>query len=395
MIAVLAVPLRVGRMLLAVAAASIALAVLWMAASAHVRYGCAVADTPYLPLCPEGPAGEEEQQALLRERIQRNPGDAWSWAKLLAVKPQEPSPVVLRAATALAPNNPLVLRSRAVSALEHDDLAQGVALLVQLQQYRNSPEAANALARILATPEGPSLLQPHLNKSRVWLPRVIVAMQRLELPPEAALPAVVEAARHEQLPLQARRHYIQWLKGSGRWLDAYGLWLALHKQEVPLLYNGSFDNQFIPDGFDWEFTPLSRSRSGVLYEQAAVAKRGLVMGLEFTGRRLPTPVLRQYVFVPPGSYKLSGQYSASKLRSEGGLTWAVVCTANRRPVPVQASPIQDTGGLWRSIDVDFRVPGDCGAVASLHLEPVHKYEITTGIKGRVELDAFSLTRTGD
>lgn len=388
-------PVAFGRMAAAAGAAVLATGILWVAASAHIAYGCATNDTPYLPLCSGPPADAESQQAEVRERIERNPGDSWAWVRLLAASGEEPKAGVLRGAAALAPNHAMVLRRRAVDALEQGDLARGVAILVQLLQYRDSAEAGEVLAQVAATPQGAELLRPHLKDSGVWLPRVLVAMKKLQLPPSAALPLVVEAARNGALAPFTRREYLRTLKQNGEWLDAYGLWIALHKREVPLLYNGAFDQQFVPDGFDWEFTPVTRSRAGVLFEQSAVVKRGHVLALEFTGRSFPLPILRQYVFAPPGTYRLSGEYMASKLRSEGGLAWVVACPATGRTLAAASSAMQESGGLWRSTELEFKVPADCGPVASLQLQPVQKYEATAGIKGRVELDALTLTRTGD
>jgi hypothetical protein len=375
--------------------AGLSAALLWVAASAHLQYSCTVKDAPYLPICPAASSNPEEVTAELRDRIHRNPGDAWAWSMLVPVTDESRREDVLRAAVAVAPNNATVLRWRAGSALDHADLKEAIPLLVQLLQHRNSTEAARVLAHLISVPEAQTLLQPHLKESSRWLPRVITTMKEQKLPPGDALPLVVEAAKQDVLPPTTRRMYMQLLRGSGQWLDAYGLWLTLHKREVPLLYNGSFDQPFVADGFDWEFTPVTRSRAGAIVEQQPIAKRGLVLEINFTGRRFALPIVRQYVFTPAGSYRLQGQYMASKLRSEGGLTWVVYCPSTRTSLPASSIAIQDSGGLWRTIEVDFRIPADCGPIASLQLEPVQRYEATAGIKGHVELDGFKLTRVED
>jgi hypothetical protein len=62
-------------------------------------------------------------------------------------------------------------------------------------------------------------------------------------------------------------------------------------------------------------------------------------------------------------------------------------------VLVRSRPIQDTGGVWKTLEAEFTVPPDCGAVASLQLEPAAQFEATAGIKGRVAFDGFSLARS--
>ena len=200
----------------------------------------------------------------------------------------------------------------------------------------------------------------------------------------------MEARDRGALPDQSWRNYVRDLKASGYWVDAYGLWLASRKDPAPLLYNGGFDDPFEQDGFDWEFTLAPRSRAGVVFEQDAVARRGNVLALEFTGRSFPSPILRQYVFTAPGSYRLQGDYMASKLRSDQGLVWSVVCTAGSKAVAGRSAALQDTGGVWRRVEVQFTIPPDCGPVASVQLEPAAAYEAGTGMRGELALDAFSL-----
>ena len=385
---------RASPLLLAtgIAIAGATAAILWFAASAHLRYGCVVNDTPYLPLCSEPAADAEQTRAQLRERIYRNPGDAWAWSAMIPAEGDEARQVFLQAATQLAPNTAAVLRWRVAAALEREQLNEAVALLLQLLQHRKSNEAARVLAQIATLPEGHSLLQPHLKDAPRWLPRVVESIQEQKLPPGGVLPLVVEAARADVLPAPTRRLYMQLLRRSGQWLDAYGLWVVLHKRGVPLLYNGSFDQEFVADGFDWEFTFVTRSRAGVIVEQQPVAKRGLVLSLDFTGRRFAPSILRQLVFTPPGSYRLEGQYMASKLRTEGGLSWTVLCSANQSFLPARSDAIRDSGGMWRPMEFEFTIPPDCGPIATLQLEPLHKYEATAGMKGHVELDGLTLSR---
>lgn len=383
---------RAGKWVLAVLAATVAVGVFWLAAAAHLQRACTVMDTPYLPLCPDAAPDAAGSREQLRERIGANPGDAWAWTKLLVAGEGPPPEPVIRAATVVAPNHPNVLRWRAAKAFERGEYAEAVDVLVQMVAARGSGHAAQVLARLAATPEGQALLRPHLDRADRWLPSVISHMSTLKLPPGAALPLVAEALEKRTLPAAARHGYMRSLKAGGHWLDAYGLWLAHHKQAVPLLYNGSFDQPLEQDGFDWEFSPVARSRAGVILGQAAVARRGLVLDLEFTGRSFTTPILRQYVFAPPGAYRLAGEYM-SKLRSESGLTWTVACTSGAKAVAGRSGALQPTGGIWKTFQVEFTIPADCGPVASVQLEPTAAYEAAAGIRGQLALDAFSLART--
>lgn len=362
------------------------------ALAVHLRNACTELDTPYLPLCPGAPQEPEGVRGELRERIARNPGDATAWTYLLANETMEGARTTLPGATLAAPNHHNVARWRAMQALESGKVEEGIAMLVQILRHRRSPETAGVVAQMATTPEGVALLRPHLPTANEWLPKVLFASRTLKLPPSDLLPLVVAAIEKGGLPAADRQAYMRALKSTGQWLDAYGLWVAQHKDQVPLLYNPSFDQRFDPDGFDWEHNRAPRNRAGVLVSQEPVARRGHVVELEFTGRRFASPVLRQYLFAPPGHYRLRGDYMVSRLRSEEGLVWTLACTANRA-IAGRSQPLKDTGGAWRPMEIDFQVPADCGAVVSLQLEPAGAYEAATGIKGRAAFDAFSLART--
>jgi hypothetical protein len=372
-----------------------AVGVLASSASVHLRRACTEKDTPYLPLCAESPTEPTILRQELRSRIARNPGDAFAWSKLLVAESRERSNAVLDGAARTAPNNFNVIHRRAARALESGQLAEGVSLLVQILQNRGTTEAAGVVAQIAQSKEGLALLRPHLRPGTRWVDFVLYGGYTLKLPPGNLLPLVAEAIENSAVSPAARQGYMQHLKEKGHWLDAYGLWLSQHKGAVPILYNGAFDQPIATEGFDWEFTRVPRSRAGVVIEQEASARRGLVLSMQFTGRSFTSPILRQHIFAPPGSYRLLGEYVGSKLRTESGLTWTVLCTSGRKPVLARSTPLSDTGGVWKSIVLEFTVPPDCGTVTALQLEPTAQYEATTGLKGRIAFDGFNLSRSAD
>jgi hypothetical protein len=367
-----------------------AVAIFWLAASAHLDRTCTLMDTPYLPLCGASAPSAAESGARLRQRIARNPGDSDAWAKLLVLQPDD---ALLQGATQLAPNNPNVLRRRAGRALEKGDLPGAVVLLIDLVRYRSAGEAAAVLAQLAASPGGMALLRPQLGDAKDWLPSVLGSMAAQKLPLGRALPLVMEAIDKDSFPPEAQRSYMRSLKAGGYWLDAYGMWLAQHKQELPLLYNGSFDEAFEPDGFDWEFPVVARSRAGSLMDQPTMARRGRVLEIEFTGRHLARPLAWQYVFVAPGSYRFRGDYLGTKFRTQEGLVWSVRCMMGRSTPIARSQPLLDTGTVWRNFDLLFTVPDDCGPVVGIQLDVAADFEAAAGLRGSVAFDSFRLSRT--
>lgn len=382
-------PVSANRVLLPLVLAAAALAIFWLAASAHLERACTVLDTPYLPLCAT-PATPAEAEGGLRRRVGRNPGDSDAWTRLLVLRPGQRDEALLRGASELAPHNPNVLRSRAGRAIEKGNYPEAVALLVDMVRYRQSEEAAGLLARMPLSAEGAALLRPHLASARAWLPQVLGAMTEQKLPLGQAVPLVLAAIEQDSFPAEAQRKFIRALKSGGYWLDAYGLWLSLHKQEMPLLYNASFDEGFDPDGFDWEFPQVARSRAGSVVDQPTVARRGRVLELEFTGRPLVRPMAWQFVFVAPGSYRFHGDYLGSKLRTQEGLVWTVRCMNGSGAPLARSQPLLDSGGVWRSFDFVFTIPPECGPVASVQLDLAAAFEAAAGVRGTMAFDGFSL-----
>lgn len=378
-----------GRLISGVAACAVAAAILFVAVPAHLHQACVTNDTPYLPLCEE--QSPEARKEELRERIARNPGDSWTWNRLLVAEGDAAEPALLQAATRLSPNHPNVLPRRAADALRHGRHEEGVALLILMVKQRQSVDAARLIAQLAGTPEGVTLLRPHLAQAGEWLPGVLAAMPAAKLPIPVALPLVTEAQRQGVLSPALRLSYINALKAGGHWLDAYGLWLSSRGQQVPLLYNSSFDEALTVDGFGWEGGVAQRSRAGVRIEQHSSAKRGLVLELEFTGREFSLPVLRQYLLLAPGTYRLRGDYVAQKLRPDAALRWILNCPGTRKAAPGTSTELQDTGGMWKPFEAGFTVAPECGAIASLELVTVNSPAAVGGFKGRVQLDDLKLS----
>lgn len=381
------------RCVLAAIGALLAAWLLWVGVHVHLERACTLMDTPYLPLCTQAESETGAERMLtLRRYLAENPGDSSAWIQLASLETGLDSPAVLRAAFKLAPTDPNVMLWRAGAALRNNDLEGSTALLVQLVMYRHREEAAHALARIVTSGGGQFLQMNHLPTAGQWLPQVFVSTRALKLPLSPVLPLVAQASAQGGIPQSTLREFIRALKADRNWGDAYGLWVSQLKGPVPLLTNASFDARFQPDAFDWEVASAPAGRAGALVSQREISKRGQVLDIQFTGRQLPIPIIRQYVFMPPGKYVLRGEYMASKLRMEQGLAWVVRCPDSKPgSLPVARSQgLLDTAGRWQSFQIDLAIPADCVPVVSLQLETFAPFEAATGAKGNVAFDAFRL-----
>ena len=371
----------------------LAVGAVWLSANVHLERACFLTDTPYLPLCAdEEHASIAQRQQRLRDYLSRNPGDSGAWVSLTNIETGPYEGALFHAASTLAPTEPNVMMWRAGKLLAANDLVGATALLVQIVEFRHRDEAAQALARIVATREGTELLRPYLGTAGKWLPRVIANLAGLKLPLGSALTLMAEASAKGTVTQGTIQAYIKSLKSAGNWGDAYSLWLAQQRGPRPLLHNGSFEQRFELDSFDWEITPEQPSRAGAAIAQRSENGRGQVLDINFTGKPVPTPMIRHYVFLAPGNYVLRGQYMATKLRMEQGLAWTVQCS-NRgasNATAGRSEGLLDTAGAWKSFEVRIRIPSDCGLVASLQLETFAPFEAATGFKGRAAFDALEL-----
>jgi hypothetical protein len=371
-----------------VAAGCAALLLAWLCVGVNLARGCVVDDTPYLDICPYAPTPER-----LRERIARNPGDSAAYVQLALVDHSAARSGDVGAAAQLAPNDGNVLLMQAGAALDREDWSHAVEPLVRLTNYRENSNASQVLARLIAAGQG-QLMFPYVTPGSHWLPRALGEVSALKAPFSAVLPLLSKALKTGVLSADDARVYLRQLKSAGAWLDAYSLWVSLHDGPMPTLYNASFEEPFDPDGFDWEPTfTTPASRAGAIVERRGSDKHGAVLDIHFTGRAFQVPLVRQYLFIGEGHYRLRGEYMAHQLRMEQGLAWAVQCTATSASAGRSAA-LADTGGSWEPFTLDFSVPAGCGAVASLQLEPFAPFEAKLGARGHVVFDAFSLEKLG-
>ncbi len=386
----------VQKMVLAGLGTAVAAWLLWLGVATHLQRACVVLDAPYLPLCPDiSHESDVAREQALRARIHENPGDSGAWVALANLEPRESQDALLNAVAALAPSDPNSLRLRAKRALDQNQMALATELLVTMTNYGMAgADPPRVLARLVASGEGTALLHPHLVAGSRWLPQVVWRLQELKLPLESALPLMAEAAGKGIVTHETIGSFVRSLKAAGRWPDAYALWVAQQHQPAPILFNAGFENKFQTDGFDWEVTPVSPGRAGALVAQRRMAGHGQVLDIQYTGRAVAIPVIRQYLFLAAGRYALQGQYMSSKLRMEQGLAWAVRCTGGAKDLAGRSEALKDTAGVWQGFGFEFNVPAGCGMMASLQLETFAPYEAAAGFRGQAAFDSFELRRLG-
>ena len=293
-----------------------ALSLGWAAWLSYLERACTFKQWPEFDTCERLGRSGVPRETLLQDRIARNPGDSEAWIEFAVLLhkagPTEPrSASVLDTATKLAGEDPRVQRMQAVTAIRQQQWPQAVDWLVRLVRDGGDSGAALALASVLPEPKALAASQVQLDKGSEWLAPMMGAMAQAKVPLVMAMPLVVRAQAQKQLSPEFTQQLIRDLKMQGQWLDAHALWvMALNQGPVDLLFNGAFDKGFLPGGFDWEVAPAPESRAGALVRQVALAQRGGVVQIEFTGRPVVVPMLQQQMVLLHSRYALTGQFMA-------------------------------------------------------------------------------------
>ena len=175
-----------------------------------------------------------------------------------------------------------------------------------------------------------------------------------------AVAPLFEAVRRSEGGLAASElgPWLDRLVREGRVGQAYLIWAANLPPErqttLGNVFNGGFEYEPLPVGFDWRFGRVPGARISRL---AAPDGQGLALRVAFEDRRVPFNHLRQMLALPPGEYRLSLRARPDSLRTERGLVWEISCVSGGKPLAA-TEPLRGHGD-WRELAVDFTVPEGC------------------------------------
>lgn len=178
---------------------------------------------------------------------------------------------------------------------------------------------------------------------------------------------------------------------EGRVGQAYLLWAGqLPKEKLTALgnvYNGGFEHEPAPVGFDWRFGRVPGARIERLATEGAGGR--LALRVAFEDRRVPFAHVRQMLALPPGRYRLALRAKADSLRTDRGLVWQLACVAGGKPLG-QTPPLLGHGP-WRSLELEFEVLAGCeGQWLTLRLPARIPAEQRIG--GRAWFDDLKISR---
>jgi hypothetical protein len=396
-------PMGVARALAMAALVAAAVGLGWKAWEVNITMSCWQDEWPNLAAC-EDIMGRtpEEKVAKLQKRLADNPGDSQALVAL-AIWANPPDPVagldgaaLLAAAAKAAPQDTAVLQLLAYDALKNSQWADALDPLIRLSRFHANADASRTIALLIGDageiPELAMALFSAAKTDSLWLDRVLRAMPQAKLPVGGAMPLINEMMAADQLSPALGQFVIRELKREGSWPEAHEVWRHLWKRDLPLVFNGDFEQAFVRDGFDWETADANDHRSGARVALVGRKEHGQVLQVEFTGKAIRPPILRQDMRLLPGRYRLSGSMQSNDLRSEQGLAWVVNCAQDGRELGRTAG-LKPTGRAWQAWEAEIVVPDDCpGDGARLTLQTFAPYESKTGLRGEVLMDNLAMAR---
>lgn len=391
-------PARLGVMALLVV---VALWLGWKAWDVNITMSCWKDEWPNLPVCEEINGRTPQQKvASLEQRLAENPGDTVALVALTVyahqpgVAPHLDPLALLERARKAAPQQGDVLRLQVHHAMKNQRWAEALDPLTRLSRHHLDAEATRTLAELVSYArldgEAGKALVAAAKADTGWLDRVLRALPAAKVPTVVAMPLINELVVQKTLTPKLGLALIRQLKAENQWLDAHALWMQLWNRPLPLVFNGDFEQAFVAGGFDWETPGSNDHRAGSHVSLAGRKERGQVLRVEFNGKKMATPVVRQYLMLPAGRYSFSGEQQSTELRSEQGLAWVFSCAADRREL-ARAPSLKSTGRDWKPMRLTLEVPADCAFGVALSLQPQADYEARTGMRGEMLFDRFQLT----
>jgi hypothetical protein len=372
----------------------------WKAWDVNITMSCWKNEWPHLQVCDEiNGRTPQEQVARLEERIRENPGDHLALVKLMVLAHQpgaaphlDPA-VLLERARKVAPQHVNVLLLSSQQAVARQQWPQAIDTLTRLSRYHdNAPARATLAEMIQASERDPQIAQALQASARAdsgWLDGVLRWLPQAKVPTVAAMPLVDVLLEQQALTPKLGLALVRQLKAENEWETAHALWLYLWNRPLPLIFNGDFEQAFVPGGFDWETVGNNDHRSGAQISLVGRKERGQVLRVGFNGKSMPSPIVKQVLPLRPGKYRFSLSAQSTDLRSAEGLAWVFTCTVGGIEL-LRSAPVKATGRDWQKQTLSLEVPKGCGPAVTLSLQPQAAYEARAGMRGEMVFDALTL-----
>jgi hypothetical protein len=364
----------------------------------QISRACWLGEWPFETGCKAGqPTGfiGKESADVYEQHLIKNPGNSWAYLWLAVDRWQQnnndKNREYLNTAMQTAPLNQQMLLVQADLNLKNQEWPEAAQALVKLLQLGNK-NAREPFLQLLSYEPTRQLALNLITADSFWLDKLLRgASSKLSI--NVLLPAFSHGKKLGLISADTTVSVIDKLMASGQWFDAYSMWVEYHGTLKNGLYNTGFDTQISQKGFDWKWSQSKDLRKSMLIRQvAAVADNGMMLELEFFGRKaIPLPIVHQVVILQHDDYVFSGSYYADKLQANEGLSWKFSCASGSEHW-AQTDPLLDTQKQWKSFELKLKIPASCNAAVLVGLETKNAGDARTGITGLVQFDRLSLNR---
>jgi hypothetical protein len=218
-------------------------------------------------------------------------------------------------------------------------------------------QAMPVLGRIAESQDGSQKLKNLLATNPPWRGQFLASLPGVITDARTPLDLLLSLKDTPAPPTAADcRAYIDFLISHGFYDLAYYTWLQFLPAEqlshAGRLFNGRFESEPSGAPFDWRFTQGNGAATKIAARPDHGGDHALYM--QFGPGRAEFPGVSELVMLPPGSYKLEGQYKMD-LTSPRGLKWRVTCAKQTAPLaesPLFKGRIPD----WTGFGLAFSVP---------------------------------------
>jgi hypothetical protein len=329
------------------------------------------------PLGTQTPLESTSQESFWRQRIARDPTDAYALLMLAAQFERSGERAQAREAVLYAmrqaPSDRRVLMEGAGFYLRTGDTRQALSILrrtVDLYPAASAdvwPVFTSALDSgryddffVELTRENPKWWVSFFQQSCATSTDV----RRLQA-------LFAERSNSQRVQPEERACLLARVQKEGRWAEAYQLWLnslpAEQKQIVGNVFDGGFEWPISNIGFDWIVPAQEGVRAEIQPMEGARGKRAL--RVQFVEKRFAGSPIYQHLMLPPGRYRFEGQGRPEGLETWLGVQWGLYCLPESGKELRQLSRSDRFLGSsdWTPWRQDFVVPAGC-PVQLLRLE---------------------------
>lgn len=202
-------------------------------------------------------------------------------------------------------------------------------------------------------------------------------------------------ARNDKISHDERRAYIDHLLAAGYYTDAYFVWLnGLQPGQLAALgnvFDGGFEQVLDDEGFGWR---PNLTKGFMMAAEPTYGNAGKkALHVAFQQRLTSRDLMRQFLMLDAGKYRLVGRSRLESLEVGKGLRWDISCADKDGRLLLVSTEHFVGSDSWNKFETQFSVPTDKCEVQllSLKLNAGNDYDDTT-FSGSAWFDDFEIIR---